>query len=314
MLPDNLFLLRQEETMWPASANVLLIPDAEGASLVDVGCGREEAYLRLKGFLRSRGFGIEDVHTVVLTHAHPDHMGAMRYLLEETSPRVYLHPEEIPLAAEPSRLNHTFDIELPFRYGMDLIPRERADIFEYFRPLCPMARAEATHQLRPGETIALGEFSFEVVLTPGHAPGLVSLFERRTGLLLSADAVGEVVAWYAPSSGGLTGFLEGLDRLSRLPARLLVPSHGGPSPRPREEIERTRRRLLKREERVFRELAAGPLSFPELVARIFKSPLTSFFPGPQILQCHLDKLEAEGRVRLGGEGEGWAVELCPGGG
>jgi hypothetical protein len=108
--------------------------------------------------------------------------------------------------------------------------------------------------------------------------------------------------------------LEGLDRLSRLPARLLVPSHGGPSPRPREEIERTRRRLLKREERVFRELAAGPLSFPELVARIFKSPLTSFFPGPQILQCHLDKLEAEGRVRLGGEGEGWAVELCPGGG
>jgi glyoxylase-like metal-dependent hydrolase (beta-lactamase superfamily II) len=314
LLPDNLYLFKQEETIWPASANILLIRDEDGAILVDVGCGREEAYLRLKDFLHSRGFRIEDVHTVILTHAHPDHMGAMRYLLEEASPRVYLHPIEIPLAAEPSRLNHTFDIDLPFRYGVDLIPREQADIIGYFSALCPMARAEATHQLRPGETIALGEFSFEVVLTPGHAPGLVCLFERRTGLLFSADAVGAVVAWYAPSSGGLTGFLEGLDRISHLPARLLIPSHGGPSPRPREEIERTRRRLLKREKRILRELGVGSLSFPGLVGRVFKNPLTSFFPGPQILQCHLDKLQAEGRVRLGGEEEGWAVELCPGGG
>jgi len=164
------------------------------------------------------------------------------------------------------------------------------------------------------KTIALGEFSFEVILTPGHAPGLVSLFERRTGLLFSADAVGEVVTWYTPSSGGLIAFLEGLERLSLLPARLLIPSHGGPSSCPREEIERTRRHLIKREERIVRELAAGPLSFPVLAGRVFRDPLTSFFPGPQIIQCHLDKLQAEGRVRLGGEEEGWPVDLCSNGG
>ena len=313
-LPEGLYLLKQEETMWPASANVLLIPDGDGVTLVDVGCGREEVYLRLKEFLCSRGFRIEDVHTVVLTHAHPDHMGAMRCLLEEASPRIYLHPLEIPLAAEPSRLNHTFDMALPCRYGMAAIPREQADIIAYFQAFCPMARVEATHPLLPGETIALGEFSFEVILTSGHAPGLVSLFERRTGLLFSADAVGEVVTWYTPSSGGLIAFLEGLERLSLLPARLLIPSHGGPSPCPREEIERTRRHLIKREERILRELAAGPLSFPLLAGRVFRDPLISFFPGPQIIQCHLDKLQTEGRVRLGGEEEGWPVDLCSNGG
>jgi len=84
-LPEGLYLLKQEETMWPASANVLLIPDGDGVTLVDVGCGREEVYLRLKEFLCSRGFRIEDVHTVVLTHAHLDHMGG--YALSAGGPQ-----------------------------------------------------------------------------------------------------------------------------------------------------------------------------------------------------------------------------------
>ncbi len=309
LLPEGVLLHREKDALWPASASVLAVRDPDGISLVDVGCGHEETYLRLKGFLSSHGLKINDVHTVVLTHAHPDHMGAMRFLLEETSPRVFLHPLEVPLAAEPSRLNHTFGMDIPFRYGMADIPREQADIIEYFRHLCPMARAEATDELVPGGEIRLGRFNFQVVETPGHARGLVSLYERDTGMLFSADAVGQVVAWYAPHSGGLTGFLQGLHRLAALPARLLVPSHGEVSRRPQEEIARTRAYLLRREERILRELARGPLPFPELMKRIFKNPLIHIFPGPQILQCHLDKLEAEGRVRCHGEEDGFLVEL-----
>jgi glyoxylase-like metal-dependent hydrolase (beta-lactamase superfamily II) len=312
MIPKDIYLHKDKETIWPASANVLMIRDRDGAILVDVGCGKESTYARLKDFLSSHGLGIADVHTVVLTHAHPDHMGAMRYLLEEISPRIFLHPVEIPLAAEPSRLNGTFDMELPFRYGIAAIPREEADIIEYFRHLCPMASAVATHVIDPDEELELGRFTFQVIVTPGHANGLVSLFEAESGLLFTADAVGDVVAWYSPSSGGLTGFLEGLDRLSGLPASLLLPSHGDISTGPLEEVEKTKARLLRREERILRELAAGPVAFPDLVTRIFKNPMISFFPGPQILQCHLDKLEMEGRVRCRGEVEGWLVELLAG--
>ncbi|MGQ9537219.1 MAG: MBL fold metallo-hydrolase [Actinomycetota bacterium] len=309
MLPENILLHGEMQPVWPASANVVAIRDRDGVSLVDVGCGHEETYLRLKDFLASHGFRATDVHTVVLTHAHPDHMGAMRFLLEEVRPRIFLHPVEIPLAADPSRLNHTFGMYIPFRYGIPDVPLERADIIEYFRHLCPMARADATHELASGEELRLGDFTFQVVETPGHARGLVSLFERVTGILLSSDAVGEVVAWYAPDSGGLTGFLEGLDRLEALPARLLVPSHGGLSLKPGEEIARTRAYLLRREEKILRELTAGPLPFPDLMRRIFRNTIIHIFPGPQILQCHLDKLEAEGKVRLHGEEEGWLVEL-----
>ena len=309
MLPEGMYLHKDKETIWPASANVLLIRDPDGAYLVDVGCGHEDTYIRLKEFITRQGLSITDIHTVVLTHAHPDHMGAMRYLLEEIAPRIFLHPVEIPLAAEPSQLNRTFDMDLPFRYGIDLIPREKADIIEYFRNLCPMARADATHTIIPGEELRLGRFTFQVVLTPGHANGLISLFEAEFGLLFTADAVGDVVAWYSPSSGGLTGFLEGLDRLSELPASTLVPSHGNVGTEPLAEVEKTRARLMRREEKIIGEISPGPVPFPELASRVFKNPMIALFPGPQILQCHLDKLEAEGRVRCGGEEDGWMVEL-----
>lgn len=312
MLPGDIRLHKDRETIWPASANVLLIRDRDGACLVDVGCGHQDTYIRLREFVAAQGLSMTDIHTVVLTHAHPDHMGAMRYLLEEISPRIFLHPVEIPLAAEPSQLNRTFDMDLPLRYGINPFNLEKPDILEYFSHLCPMARADATHVIDPDGELELGRFTFQVVVTPGHANGLVSLFEPELGMLFTADAVGDVVAWYAPSSGGLTGFLAGLDRLSALPASFLVPSHGDMSAAPLPEVEKTRARLMRREDKILGELADGPVPFPELSSRVFSSPMIAFFPGPQILQCHLDKLEAEGRVRCGGEEDGWLVGLLQG--
>lgn len=309
MLPEGIYLHKDQESVWPASANVLLIKDNDGAWLVDVGCGHEDTYIRLKLFIEEHGLSTRDIHTVVLTHAHPDHMGAIKYLLDEISPRIFLHPVEIPLAAQPSRLNNTFDIGLPYRYGIELVPREQADIIEYFRNLCPMAEADATDAIVIGEDLQMGRFRFQVIPTPGHANGLISLFEPESGLLFTSDAVGDVLAWYSPSSGGLTGFLDGLDRLSALPASTLVPSHGKTSAKPREEVEKTRLRLLRREDKILGELSRGPLPFPELASRVFKNPLIALFPGPQILQCHLDKLEAEGRVRCYGEEDAWRIAM-----
>lgn len=299
LLEGRIYVLQREETVWPASANLLLLKDDDGAVLVDAGCGRKEDYRVLLDFLSRHGLGIFDVHTVVLTHVHPDHAGAVAFILRETRPRIFLHPAESPLGNDPSLLNDTFDIDLPYRCGTAGAKAggEKADILEYFRSLCPITRVEATDLLPHDTEVELAGLRFRIILTPGHAPGLVSLFQPEKGILFSTDAVGDVVAWYSPSSGGVTGFLEGLDRLSRLPARILVPSHGKVSGDPHAKIEAIRKKLLRREKRIMEEVSRGPLPFPELVSRIFRNPLFSFFPGPQITWSHLDKLEAEGKVR-----------------
>jgi glyoxylase-like metal-dependent hydrolase (beta-lactamase superfamily II) len=302
--------MRVEESVWPASANLLLIRDNDGAILVDVGCGKEEAYSRVKAFITACGLKMADVHTVVLTHAHPDHMGAMKYLLQEINPRIFLHPVEIPLAADPSRLNQTFDVGLPHRYGIVQTPPEEMDILEFFSDACAMASARATDEIHTDEELVLGDFSFQSIVVPGHALGLVSLFNRESGLLFTADAVGDIVPWYSPSSGGLTGFLDGLNSLLELPATFLLPSHGSPSRDPSKEIERTKNRLLRREKKILEELSSGPVPFSDLVTRLFRHPLMVVFPGTQMLRCHLDKLEMEGKVLCRGEDEGWIVEMA----
>jgi len=312
LLPEGIHFMRVEESVWPASANVLLIRDNDGAILVDVGCGKEEAYSRVRDFVTAQGLRMADVHTVVLTHAHPDHMGAMKYLLQEISPRIFLHPVEIPLAADPTRLNQTFDISLPHRYGIVQTPPEEMDILEFFSDSCAMTSVRATDEIHVDEELVLGDFSFQAIVVPGHALGLVCLFNRENGVLFTADAVGAIVPWYSPSSGGLTRFLEGLNSLLGLPAASLLPSHGSPCKDPSKEVERTRDRILRREKKILKELTSGPVPFNELVTRVFRHPLMAVFPGTQMLQCHLDKLEMEGKVSCWGEDTGRMVEMSGG--
>ena len=49
--------------------------------------------------------------------------------------------------------------------------------------------APAERLLEDGDVIDLGDRSFEVAHTPGHSPGGIGLFERKTGIFLSGDIV-----------------------------------------------------------------------------------------------------------------------------
>ncbi|MBM3520863.1 MAG: MBL fold metallo-hydrolase, partial [Alphaproteobacteria bacterium] len=43
--------------------------------------------------------------------------------------------------------------------------------------------------LEAGDMVDLGDRSFEVIHTPGHSPGVIGLYEKRTGILLSGDII-----------------------------------------------------------------------------------------------------------------------------
>jgi glyoxylase-like metal-dependent hydrolase (beta-lactamase superfamily II) len=49
--------------------------------------------------------------------------------------------------------------------------------------------APAERLLEGGDVIDLGDRLFEVVHTPGHSPGGIGLFEKKTGIFLSGDIV-----------------------------------------------------------------------------------------------------------------------------
>ncbi|MHB8894973.1 MAG: MBL fold metallo-hydrolase [Candidatus Geothermincolia bacterium] len=284
--------------MWPSPANSFMIKDADGAVLIDAGCGFPECYQKIREFLAGHGLQPSDVHTVLLSHAHPDHMGAMPFLLEESSPRIFLHPLEKPLAADNSLLNVSFDMSHISEYYADMLGgAEGADILDYFSTLCPMGAAVATDTMEDGDVLDLAGRRLEVIHTPGHAPGHVSLYDRENRLLLSGDVIGAVVAWYCPSGGGARGYLESLDKIESLDIDVILPSHGGEMTDVRGAIDSTRAFIMARETRILELLGGGEKSLLELTEALFPRETTRMFPGVQATHSHLIKLEEDGAVR-----------------
>lgn len=300
MKPSEIFTLRQESHMWPEPANTFLLEDGDGAIMIDAGCGWPDRYEKLKGFLASHGFKPADVHTVVLSHAHPDHMGGMPFLLQESSPRIFIHALEKELASDPRRLNDSFDMCYITRYYVERLGDTRPediDILDYFSGLCPMGAAAATDTFEGGDALSLAGHDFEVVHTPGHAPGHACFYERELRLLLTGDLIGAVVAWYCPSGGGAKGYLDSLEKVESLDVVRLMPSHGEDITDIRGAVERTREVLTSRESRIIELLSGGTKSLLEITDMLFPNEGTRMFPGLQITDSHLLKLEEEKRVR-----------------
>lgn len=63
-----------ENPSWPNPANIFIVPDNEGFSLIDVGCGSDSSINLLLEGLSYWGLNIKKLHTIILSHAHPDHI------------------------------------------------------------------------------------------------------------------------------------------------------------------------------------------------------------------------------------------------
>lgn len=93
--------------------------------------------------------------------------------------------------------------------------------------------------LQDGEIIDLGGRSFEVILTPGHTYGSISLLERETGVLVAGDSVSSGPVFIFGAMRSLDAFKVSLARLQARSEEISVvyPSHGV-FPQEKEQIAR----------------------------------------------------------------------------
>ena len=296
----GLMAILADDPTWPNPANIFIIPDDSGFILIDAGCGGEAGPAYLLEGLEHFGLSLPDLHTVVLSHSHPDHMGALSWIMEEANPRVMIHHRDLAGALNEQHLVDTFDIPLAKRRAAESPEEDKHqdfDLMEFFNAFgCSMGTVAEAEVFYEGDTLDLGAYKFEIYNTPGHSPGHVSLFDREKGLLLAGDMVGGSPAWYTPTSGGTIGYLNSLDTLKTLESNLILPSHGPVLDDPEAAILKIEKRLLDREAFVLEALAEGPKTFWELNAVLLRSPYLFFFPGCGITESHLIKLLAEERI------------------
>jgi glyoxylase-like metal-dependent hydrolase (beta-lactamase superfamily II) len=87
--------------------------------------------------------------------------------------------------------------------------------------------AAATVLLEHGDVIDLGDRQFETIHTPGHSPGSIALWEKKTGILFSGDAVYDGALVDDAYHSDVDQYVDTMRRLRELPVTVV---HGGHYP------------------------------------------------------------------------------------
>ena len=287
------YFLKVEKTGIVDSSSILVIRDAKGLICVEIGGGGESNIHQTLRLFELERLKVADIHTVIISHTHADHMGAIGYF-RELVPRIIVVDHEIdaPFLQDNTQLNRIFDTDLAVQH----FPANRFDILDFYRTFCPISETTPDRVVVEGEILECGEFLFEVIHTPGHHPGHISLFDRTRGVLFVGDMVGMEVPFYTPSSGGVEGYLKSMEKYVALDPRRIIPSHGDLIDDPAVAIEGAMKKVKRREERLIEALQRGPNTFTQLLAVLVRSPSQQMFPGVAILASHLGKLKRDGIV------------------
>lgn len=216
--------------------NVYLLDDGPGArTLVDAGLGLPTDERALHAGLRRAGIALDDVNTLVLTHAHPDHIGLSGTIQAATGCPIYLlegeHEALYRVWETDTALHATAEMYVAHGMPAEMLPGADAAA-RALRKMLRLPPRDAVRPVRDGDRLRLGARDYTVWWTPGHADWHLCLL-RDDGVFLAGDHVlpkiTPNIGWYPNSRPDpLADYLAALDRVSELPARVVLPGHGLP--------------------------------------------------------------------------------------
>ena len=282
---------------------VYLVEGDEGWTLVDAGYDYPPAREAWRAGALAAGCDLsDDVSRIVVTHFHPDHVGAARWLQEVSAAPVFMMEGEIPFAR---RLWGSPDegpfVALLVRHGM---PRGMAETAAGAMR-GGLRLPEEILPLRAGEKVPMGGGWARVIHAPGHADHQLVLHDEGRRLLYAADHVmlgitPNVGTWPETEPYPLARYLESLGATRGLEVDLVLPGHGPVfrdlDGRIGELMDHHGERLGAMRARI----GAAPESAYEVSRGPFRGALTVHQRAFALAEtlAHLDHLVLEGRARV----------------
>jgi glyoxylase-like metal-dependent hydrolase (beta-lactamase superfamily II) len=278
-----------------------------GWTLIDTGFDYPEGRTAWESGAEAIGCNLgRDVERIVVTHFHPDHLGAAYWLQGISGAPVCMlgseieHSREVWGDPDPAPF-----IEHLVRSGMGRALAERAAA----GTRADLSLPEKMVPLSVGEEIPLGPGTARILHAPGHADHQAMLHDEGRGLLFAADQVmlgvtPNIGRWPDTLPKPLARYLKSLRSIRGLDADLVLPGHG---PLFHDLRGRADELLLHHEERLEvmqAEISGAPKTPFEVSRKVFRYGLSLYercFALAETL-AHLEHLVLEGRAERIGDG------------
>jgi len=230
-LQPNIFRLKGEDT---SSHSYLIRGDYKNV-LIDSGVDKN--FSKLQKSLLTLGLKIRDIDIVINTHEHFDHIGANRYFQD-------------------------YALIAAHRFAATKITVEDRYVTMYKSGDLNAPSLKVHLWLESKSRFNLGNYSLNIIHTPGHTSGSICIYEPVWKILFAGDTVfaGGTLS-YIGESGSVGDYIDSISHLATRKINELYPGHGKVSKSPEEDMQKAilnARALLRDEEEVeitdFREV------------------------------------------------------------
>jgi glyoxylase-like metal-dependent hydrolase (beta-lactamase superfamily II) len=297
-------------TPFPVAPTNAYLLDGDPLTLVDTGPLTKEALGVLTRKVRDLGYSLGDIEQLVITHAHIDHFGLARGVVEQSGATLLsFHLNKLPLEDF-----HTW-WEQRVAYARSLfleegVPQEAMEKMEPVRDFRLYATSvpEVT-PLDDNDEVRMGDTSWRAIHTPGHALGHLCFYHEGSQLLLSGDHLLRDITsnplLETPRPGMterpqcLVDYMRSLHRIRELEVRKVLPGHGEPVYDHRLLVDDILDHHEHRGGLILRLLKQGDKTVYDLGLRLFgeELPGVHFFLVMSEIIGHLDVLELKGKAR-----------------
>ncbi len=243
--------------------NTYLVGTSSAPLLLDTGSG-EPAWIPLLKQALDEHRQSRELQEIVITHAHPDHIGGVKHVRQEFG--------DLVTSKRPWE-------------GMD-------------GPI-----EGAVHAIDGGTLIETEGATLKAIFTPGHACDHLCYWLEEERAIFTGDVVLGAGTTVIPEHGGdLFDYMRSLECLLALEPEVLYPAHGPMIRNASEKIRQYIAHRELREQQILEVLAAGVSAIPEMVKIIYADIPEFLWPAAGTsVRSHLAKLIRESRATRDGD-------------
>lgn len=285
--------------------NAFLI-ESTPLTLVDAGFNSPQAENALKLVLAERGYFLESIERILITHGHPDHYGLVSTIQEASGANVYFPAREIKRVRDPQMMFETGRLLVEAGMPLEMLFKMNRRREREGRPGMDHDQVVAVHD---GDRFAFDGFELLAYDMPGHTGGHLVYVEPETRTLFAGD---QLLPKTSPNPllepsldepgerrRSLKDYLASLHKMAEMDLQLAYPGHGDPVEDPGALIDSTIEHHEKRKVDVAGFLGDEGQTPYEIACKMYPDKMDdeAFLAVSEVV-AHLDLIVEDGDARL----------------